>query len=112
MANLKNFGRPFGHESQRRNDERRNCSIRCRLSTGSGEFDVKIVNLSASGAGIEADTFSRLRLGETASFATGPLSSVRATVRWASSPRYGLQFDLRPGTQTIVAVALKALPAP
>lgn len=98
----------ISHEVQRRADERLECDMPARIASARGDIACRISNLSAGGASITLNA-SLLSIGERVRFLDGPLAGVTGDVRWASSLRYGLQFERAFAASSIVQSALRQL---
>ena len=94
---------------RRRTDERRDCNLSARITSNRGDIACRIVNLSLGGASIALNGLL-LPIGEKVRFSEGRLAGVTGVIRWASSPRYGLQFDQAFVASNAVRAALQDLP--
>lgn len=94
---------------KRRTDERRDCNISTRIISSRGDIACRIVNLSAGGASITLNGLL-LTIGEKVRFSEGRLAGITGVIRWASSPRYGLQFDQVFAANGAVRATLQDLP--
>lgn len=103
---MKNFN--TSDAIQRRADERLECDVPARISSARGEIMCRISNLSLGGASITLNA-SLLGIGERIRFLEGPLTGVSGEIRWASSLRYGLQFERPFAGSSIVQSALQQL---
>ena len=83
--------------TDRRREERRDCSLTGKLHRTIGEFACVVIDMSPHGLRLVVTASAELQIGEKVSVATEIFGSVHGRVRWAAHPRYG--FELEEGMQ-------------
>lgn len=95
---------------QRRRSARRSCRLQVILRTSAGDWNALLLEISAEGFGIHADSLVRLRPGQPVSLVTPQLGVITSIVRWATPPRYGAEFTAAGNTLARVQSFYDSLP--